>query len=177
MEIKAKCKYDYDAMKALTHMAAFKKTNPKKAVVMMAGYCVVLMVAVIVMMKIFGIDSTLIMLLFVSIILLLLVFFIYWGLPKIQQKSMAKLICIENEYCFYEDTMKVISKNAEYNGEAEIKYSLITKVMETSKYLFIYQTNNQVLTVDKSTVSCGNMDELRKRLRFYLQKKYIVCKY
>lgn len=29
MEIRAKCKYDYDSVKALTHLTMFKKSNPK----------------------------------------------------------------------------------------------------------------------------------------------------
>ena len=84
---------------------------------------------------------------------------------------------IENEYIFCNNKLKAITKSEEYNGKAEIEYSLFVKVYETTKYLFLYQTINQVFIVDKSTVEDGTIEEIRGRLSAFIKDKYILCKY
>jgi hypothetical protein len=41
----------------------------------------------------------------------------------------------------------------------------------------IYQTNNQVFIVDKSTVEGGTAEEIRNKLCTFVKDKYIICKY
>ena len=83
----------------------------------------------------------------------------------------------ENEYIFCDNVLKTFTKSQEYNGEAKFEYSLFVKVYETSKYFFMYQTNNQVLIVDKSTIEGGTVEEIRNKLSAFVKDKYILCKY
>ena len=110
-------------------------------------------------------DAMLIELLCVAIILFLLECYLYFLLPKIRYKALAKMKDAENEYIFCDNVLKTFTKSQEYNGEAEIEYSLFVKVYETTKYLFLYQTNNQVFIVDKNTVEGGTIEEIRNELK------------
>lgn len=83
----------------------------------------------------------------------------------------------ENEYVFCDDVLRTFTKSQEYNGEAVIECSLFVKVYETSKYFFMYQTNNQVSIVDKSTIEGGTVEEIRNKLSAFVKDKYILCKY
>ena len=103
--------------------------------------------------------------------------FAYWIFPKIQYKSLGKLADIENEFVFYDDVIKITSNNTEYSGEAELKYTVIPKVMETTKYLFIFQNRRQVYAIDKSTLTNGTMEDIRRKLKNYVNNKYIMCRY
>lgn len=84
---------------------------------------------------------------------------------------------VENEYMFSDNVLKVFSKSQEYNGEAQIEYSFFVKVYETTKYLFLYETNNQVFVVDKSTIEGGTVEDIRNKLSTFVKDKYITCKY
>ena len=94
-----------------------------------------------------------------------------------QYKSLAKMKEAENEYIFYDNELKVFTASPEYNGEAKIEYSLFVKVYETAKYFFLYETNNQVFAVDKSTVEDGSASQIRAVLTEAINGKYIICKY
>ena len=122
-------------------------------------------------------DTMLIGVLCVAIILFLLECYLYFLLPKIRYKELAKMKDAENEYIFCDNVLKTFTKSQEYNGEAEIEYSLFVKVYETSKHLFLYQTNNQVFIVDKNTIEGGTVEEIRNKLSAFVTNKYIVCKY
>ena len=84
---------------------------------------------------------------------------------------------VENEYIFCDNVLKTFTKSQQYNGEAEIEYSLFVKVYETTRYLFLYQTNNQVFVVNKSTIEGGTIEDIRHKLTAYVKDKYIICKY
>ena len=176
MEIKAKCKFDFDSIRALTHLSLFKKANPKKRFFTWSIISAILAVVVIFEMIVFS-DAMLIELLCVAGVLFLLESYLYFLLPKIRYKALAKMKNAENEYIFCDNVLKTFTKSQEYNGEAEIEYSLFVKVYETTKYQFLYQTNNQVFIVDKNTVEGGTTDDIKNKLSFYVKDKYIICKY
>lgn len=50
-------------------------------------------------------------------------------------------------------------------------------ILYTSDYFFLYQNNNQVFLVDKSTIEGGRIDDIRNKLSSFVKDKYIVCKY
>ena len=176
MEIKAKCKFDFESIKALTRLSLFKKANPKKRFLTWSVILGILAVIIVLEMIIFS-DAMLIELLCVAIVLFLLECYLYFLLPKIRYKALAKMIDTENEYIFRDNVLQTFTKNKEYNGEAEIEYSLFVKVYETSRHLFLYQTNNQVFIVDKSTIEGGTVEEIRNKLSAFVKDKYILCKY
>ena len=177
MEIKAKCKFDFDSIRALTHLTMFKKANPKKRLIFWSVAFAILVVVIILEIIAFGMDLILLVLLGVEILWLVLMCFWYFIIPKTQYKSLAKMKETENEYIFCDNVLKTFTKSNEYNGEAEIEYSLFVKVYETSQYLFLYQTNNQVFIVDKSTIENGTVEEIRSKLSAFVKDKYIICKY
>ena len=176
MEIKAKCKFDFDSIRALTHLSLFKKANPKKRFLTWSIISAILAVVIIFEIIVFS-DAMLIELLCVAGVLFLLECYLYFLLPKIRYKALAKMKDAENEYIFCDNVLKTFTKSQEYNGEAEIEYSLFEKVYETTNYLFLYQTNNQVFIVDKSTIEGGTVEEIRNKLSAFVKNKYIVCKY
>ena len=126
---------------------------------------------------VFEFDVVPIILIVVDLLVILIDFFMYFGLPKIQYKALAKMKDAENEYVFCDNVLKTFTKSQEYNGEAEIEYSLFVKVYETTRYLFLYQTNNQVFIVDKNTIEGGTVEEIRNKLSAFVKDKYILCKY
>ena len=176
MEIRAKCKSNFESIRALTYLSLSKKANPKKRFLTWSIISGVLAVIIVLEMIIFS-DAMFIELLCVAVVLFLLECYLYLILPKIRYKALAKMKDAENEYVFCDNVLKTFTKSKEYNGEAEIEYSLFVKVYETSGYLFLYQTNNQVFVVDKSTVEGGTIEEIRNKLSFYVKDKYIICKY
>ena len=136
----------------------------------------ILVVIIIFEMIVFS-DAMLVELLCVVIILFLLECYLYFLLPKIRYKALAKMKEVENEYIFFDNVLKTFTKSQEYNGEAEIEYSLFVRVYETTKHLFLYQTNNQVFIVDKSTIDGGTIEDVRNKLTAFVKDKYIICKY
>ncbi len=174
MKIRAKCKFDFDSIKAVTLLSTYKKSNPKKTVQIRTILCLVLILVIIIAL---GFDFIPIILIVADLLVIVLDLFMYFVLPRIRYKSLAKIKGLENCYLFSDDIVKVFSKSKEYNGEAEIEYSLFIKVYETSKYFFLYQTNNQVLLVDKSTIEGGSVDDIRNKLSSFVKDKYFICKY
>lgn len=177
MEIRAKCKFDLDAIKALTHVSFYRKSEPKKAIRLRVTYCLVLLLVNIAELIVFGFDSVLIILLVGVLLVIALFVFMYFGSPRIRYASLANMKDAENAYLFGDDILKVFTKSEEYNGEAEMEYSLFVKVYETSDYFFLYQANNQVFLVDKSTVEGGSVDDIRNKLSSFVKDKYYICKY
>ena len=176
VEIRAKCKFDFESIRALTHLSLFKKANPQKRLLTWSIVSAILAGTIVLEMIIFS-DAMLIELLCVAIVLFLLECYLYFLLPKIRYKALAKMKDTENEYVFCDGVLKTFTKGKEYNGEAEIEYSLFVKVYETTRYLFLYQTNNSVFIVDISTIEGGTVEEIRNKLSAFVKDKYILCKY
>lgn len=177
MEIRAKCKFDFDAIKALTHLSTYKKSNPKRTVRSRAILYFVLLLMVIAELIVFGFNFFPIILIVVALFAIAVDLFMYFALPQIQYKALAKMKNAENNYLFCDNVIKVLTKSEEYNGEAEIEYSLLVKVYETAKYFFLYQTDNQVFLVEKSTIENGSVDDIRNKLSSFVKDQYFICKY
>ena len=177
MGIRVKCKYNFDSVKALVHLTMFKKANPKKRMIFWSVAFAMLFGIIILEIAIWGVDLVLLVLLSVELIWLMVFYFWYFFTPKMQYKSLSRMKDIENEYIFCDDELKAFTKSEEYNGEVAIEYSLFVKAYETSRYLFLYQTNNQVFIVDKNTIEGGSVEEVRNRLCAFVKDKYILCKY
>ena len=71
----------------------------------------------------------------------------------------------------------ILGQNNEYKGKTEIKYSMIQKAVETSKYLLLYCSSYESYVVDKSTFMNGTIEEIREKLVSYLKNQYIICRY
>ncbi|MBE6734493.1 MAG: YcxB family protein [Ruminococcaceae bacterium] len=176
MEIRAKSKFNYDAIKALIYLSIYKKANPKKKFIVQTIIIAFLILVIAFEMIIFS-DTDLILLLCLMVFLFLMQFFMYFILPRIRYNAMLKMKGIENEFVFMDDGVRISSKSEDYNGEGEIKYSMLFKVYETSDYFFLFQNKNQAFVVDKSTIESGYAGDIRNKLVSVLQNKYIVCRY
>ena len=177
MEIKAKCKYDLDAVKALIHQTMFKKRNPKKVLVFWSVLCPIVLLLIAVDMIAFGPDAYLWVLLGAEILGMSLIYFSYFVAPRMQYHSLAKMQNVENQYIFCDHVMKAFTTSQIYNGQAEIEYALFLKAYEASRYLFLYQTKNQVFIIDKNTITDGTIEDLRTQLSVFLKDKYVLCNY
>ena len=176
MEVKAKCKYDYEAIKALTRLLFSGKRNPKT----IFAVNLILQAAVLILIIIKAIySSNNKEWLFFAIWLLLVIItvYCYYILPRIRYNALAKLKNTENDFVFCDSFMKIISNGFGLSGQTEIQYSTLVKVYETSKYFFVYQMKNSVIIVDKSTVTDGLPEDIRNRLQAFLGDKYYICKY
>jgi len=177
MEIKAKCKFDFDSIRALTHLSMFKKANPKKRLIFWSIAYAILLIIIVIEIVAFDVKTILFVLLGVEILGFLLMYFTYFITPKKRYNALSKMKEAENEYIFLDDAVKAFTKSQDYNGEAVIEYSLFVRVYETTRYIFLYQTKNQVFIVDKNTVEGGTVEEIRNKLTPYVKDKYILCKY
>lgn len=170
MEIRANSKYDFETVRALTHAISYKKRDPKKSFqISMIFWGIMAVFAVLALPEM--------LLAFLVVLGIFLNLFQYFLLPKMQYRLLAKLKGTENEFIFGEESFRVLSHTEAYQGEAEIRYELIAKVIENSRYFFIYQTNNQVYAVDKETITGGSAEDIRKCMEPGLGKKYMICKY
>ena len=177
MEIRAKSKYDFETVKALSHLLFYKKNDPKKSLISIVSLFSIFSAIIIVEIIIFKAYLLLVLALVLNAFFILCNFLIYYIFPKYQYKLLGKMQGVENEYVFGDSKLKVYSKGEQYNGEAEVEYSLFVNVYETSKYFFLYQTQNQVYVIDKSTIESGSAEDIKSKFVPFLCDKYVVCKY
>lgn len=177
MEITASSVFDYESIKAFFYASVYKKKRPRRYFVFMNIWIAVLELLILVEMLAFGADGMMIVLFIAMAMLIIANCLMYFAAPKIQFASLQKMQGIKNEFTFCEDVIKVSSHGEFCHSETELQYSLIPKVMETSKYLFIYQSKAQAFIVDKSTIANGTIDDVRSKLLPFVKKKYILCKY
>ena len=176
MQIHANCEYDFEACQALTYIALYRKKDPSRCFTRNNILLAILFAVVLLDMILFGPEKEFIILMIAIVIMGILDWFLYYQYPKINYRSLANFKNVSNEFVFTEEKLLVTSHNNEYSGQCEIAYSLFVKAYETSRYLFLYQTNNQVFIIDKSTLTNGTIEEIRTTLSQYFQK-YYICKY
>lgn len=183
MEIKASCAYDSKAVKALVHLGIYKKSNPKTRFILSIVFLLITITLAILNLifpetPLNSVSSTSIWILLIgATIFTALSFHLYFGLPKIQYKNLHKLGNLENTYTFTENDFSCVSSHTDYNGSATLKYSVIFKIVETSKYMFIFRDKAQAFVIDKSTFKNGTPEDIRRLLKNYLGDKYIICNY
>ena len=157
MEIRAKGQFDLDSIKALTHLSTYKKSNPKKAIQARAIVWSVLLLVIIAELIIFGFDFGPIILIVADLLLIVLDLFMYFGLPRMQYKSLAKMKDAENEYLFCDDSYESFyEKRRHITAKRKLSTPCSLKFMKHPTYFFLYQTDNQVFLVDKSTIEGGS---------------------
>lgn len=177
MEVHASCKMDLDAIKALIRLEMFKKADPRKRMIFWSIVYGVLLTVCIVNWILFGFNTSNFAYVLVAILAPLLVFYMYFIVPKIRYKAMQGMRQSENKYVFLDDMLKISTAGQEYNGTAEVGYTLLVRAYETSHYFFLFETKNQVFLVDKSTLTGGTAEEIRSKLTSVLRSKYILCRY
>ena len=178
MEITVKSKYDRKAVKALSHLSMFRKKNPKKGMLILALLYGGIFIYVL-LMKLWlkeHFQNALPLMAFCAGAYAVMLFG-YFINPRLQYNALNHLKELEQTYTFAENSFSITSNNPLYQGNSDLSYSLLYKVMDTENYLFLYQTKRQVFVVDKSTLTQSEADQLRAWIAPVLGKKYIVCHY
>ncbi len=176
MEIKASCKFDYASAKALAHLSFYGKWNPKHRFIFWT-------VVYGIMLLMIGLEwlwlrnPMLLAFMGICIGFILLQFYTYFLLPKIRYKAMGKTQGIENVYVFMDDGIKASARGAGIETSGEMAYTTFIRVLETSRYFFIFQSKNQAFLVDKSTIEGGTAEQIRSRLSAVEGMKYTICNY
>ncbi len=177
MEIHASCRLDLNAIKSLIRNGMYRKANPKKRMIATSVFFAVLIAILLCQIVLWDAWSPFGLYAFLLILAYMLLLYCYFLVPHINYRSMAKMKQAENLYIFTDDVLKVTTASQEHYGSAEIKYSAFFKVRETSKYFFLYQTKRQAFVVDKSTLTGGTAEDIRRKLAPVLGKKYTLCRY
>ncbi|MDO5124004.1 MAG: YcxB family protein [Eubacteriales bacterium] len=177
MKIKASCVYDYDAIKTVQRLNMYRKANPKYRLTMSLGLIALLFFILLAECIAFGFVPLLVILLVCDIFFCALLLYLYFLAPKIQIKTLNKRGKYENFYEFCEENvlLKYTSTCGSDNGETVIKYTDITKIRETKRYLLL-SVGKFVYIVDKSTVSSEEMKALSGFLKG-ITDKYTVIDY
>ena len=176
MEIQASCKFDYASAKALAHLSFYGKWNPKHRFIFWTViYGIMLLV---IGFEWLWIRKPLLIAAFgICIAFILLQCYAYFLLPKIRYKAMGKTQGLENIYVFGEDGIKANARGAGIETGGEMAYTTFMRVIETSRYFFIFQSKNQAFLVDKSTIEGGTAEQIRSRLSAVEGIKYTLCNY
>ncbi len=177
MEIKAKCKYDYKACKAMAHVYSYKKKKPLKTVLMHIALAFALALINIFIIQFAGADASNFFIIGLCFLMIVLELVMYFLMPRLQYNSMSKMKDMSNDYLFRDEDFTAATDSEEYKGDSVIKYTLLEKVMETGEYFLLFENKRQVFLVDKTTFEGGTARELREKLQSVLGKKYIICKY
>lgn len=167
MRLTATCTFDMKSITALTYVSMYKRFRPRIAFHFTNGIAA-LSAAV-------NFNYPLLMVL--SAILLIGNCLMYFFLPKMQYAALNRMQNVVNTYTFCDDIIKIESKGELYEGGAELRYSMLQRVMETSEYFFLFQSKNQVFIVDKATITGGTAMDLQNKLAPYVKKKYFLCAY
>ena len=95
-----------------------------------------------------------------------------FGIPRIQYRQVEKTGVPSLVFTFGEDNVSWAAKSTNSSGSADMKYSVLHKAVETDSYFFLYQTINQIAIVDKKGIQNGFAEEIAKRLKTHLGRKY-----
>ncbi len=177
MEIKASGKNDLSSVKALTQIIYFGKKSPEKKLMIYAVITLSLISLSLVSWW-FTYDHTIFLysLLWGAIFACITAFYLL-VIPRLQYGNLHKMKDCVNHYVFNGDSLKVETKYEGYNGGEVIQYNMLWSVKETGRYFFIYSTKATVYIVDKSTVTNGTPEDIRRTLEPILGKKYVACEY
>lgn len=177
MEVKAAATYDYDALRALVHLSAYRKANPKTYLIAWVVSSLLFITAITFFLVFVENDIYMQAMLIVFVLIICFNLFFYFMVPKTHLKAQGSHVGIKNLYIFRDDELEVKSSGKDINGCSTLKYTTLFKVMETSKYFFLFQYRAGTFIVDKSTIEDGTADDIRKVLSDALGKKYIRCRY
>ncbi len=174
MEIKATGKLTLDAIGTLLHATMFRGKSPKREIVKISAVIALLIAFSLVWLLLFENAEFFAYMLAVAVMIILMLVYGWFILPRIRYKALGNMKEFVNEYTFGEELFTVSGDNGEYSENTETRYSAISKVIETEKYIFIFQTPSCALVLEKSTV-VGDISQIRYRLRSVQNMKYIFC--
>ena len=152
MEIKARCKYNYETCKAIAHVYSYKKRNPLKAFIFTMVFCLLFGIADIYVIQSsnVGIENYLILILIAFVLILEPVNFFL--IPHIQYKSLSKMMDLGNDYIFRDEDFTAQTASEEFSGDSVVKYSFLYKAFETKDYFFLFQNKRSLRSIHWSSL-------------------------
>ncbi|MBR6407905.1 MAG: YcxB family protein [Clostridia bacterium] len=177
MQVKASSVYDLKACKALNHAIMFGKSDPKTQLITISVLAAAAVLGAAAAMIVFGSDLVLWACITVLVVLYSLFLCIYFMAPRISYKNISRMGGAQNRFVFTDDCLCVSSGSDSFQSSSRMNYSVFLKAMETSDYLFIFQDKMRAIIVDKSTVTDGAPDDIRRALSNTAGLRYIVCNY
>ena len=170
MKIKASCKQDEKAAKALAYLEIYGKKKPRKRLITRTLLCAVLLLLLMLQIYFLGWIVANIVLLAVLALLIFLEYWWYFAAPKRRWKAMGKRQGKEKSYVFTDDAVTADQK-------LTVQYRDLLRAAETKEYLFLFREKKKVIMVDKKTVTGGTPEQLCKKIHSILQERYIICKH
>ena len=176
MNIKMYCVYDRQAVTALMR-TGFSKGNPKSSLLLNWG--MQLAMVALGLLFIWGQDEPTLGWILIGLagVLFALITWIYFGIPKMQYKSMCKFADIRVDFAFGPEAVVVDGGGDSYKEHIEMPYQMLHKAIETSTYLFIYIDKKRAYIVNKATAAPEEMAQVRGVLQSVLGAKYEVKGY
>lgn len=112
---------------------------------------------------------------FYGIVIIFLSFFPHWLIKFLIKKDHQKSFFRENntivKFKFETETIiEQVIRNEEEFSTTNLKYSDILKVLETDQYILLYIKFSQCLTVNKSGMVLGNVEDLTNFLKTKISK-------
>lgn len=177
MEITAKSKFDLNTIQASIRLMLFKKADPKKKMIFWTITYLALLAVIILEMILIAPSPILFGLCGILVIVYLLECYWYFLLPRIRYNALKNMKDAENTYIFGEDIIKIFTESQEYNGSAEVTYAMLLSGYETSQFIFLFLSNQQIFAIEKTTITGGTHEKLRSKLMSVVGKKYYFCNY
>lgn len=101
-------------------------------------------------------------------------YFIYYILPKINYKKVKNITGERDSILtFKEDRFFVLETDIRTKLEKELFYSEIFQVIETKKYIFVYENKGIAHPVDKRNLTENEVNFIRQSIQKYINKNYI----
>lgn len=177
MEITALSTYDLKTCKAIQRFTMFGKNNPFRRLLFWGIIYIIILFAVLSLL-VADITDVFSWILFILIIVVIVFFGVYYFYtPRARYKSLGRLADTQMYFRFRKTEFSVISDVDGHSESTTLKYDMIRKVAETSKYFFVYPANGSLYTIDKSTIQNGNAELLKALLVSGPSVKYIKCRY
>ncbi|MBR3299177.1 MAG: YcxB family protein [Clostridia bacterium] len=112
----------------------------------------------------------------IALPLLALTVFVHFFIPKLAYDRLGNYRDCRYDYEFRDELFTIRSSLEGEDAVGSRSYDSVARVIETSEYFFIYQTANNALAVDKSTIEGGTAEDIRAKLAPGLGKSYVLRK-
>ena len=177
MKIKASSVYHLEVFQSLSHLNMYKGKNPVKRIKIWFILSTIVTVIDVLDIIIFGFSPLILLPLSLIVVATLYNCYLYFWWPRIQYKATSINGDLKNNFIFYDDCFEVSSTKEGYTGNSKSRYDTLFKIVENSKYLFLFEGKFRAYIVDKSTIKNDEIELLRAKLFEVIPSdKYIICK-
>lgn len=174
---KAACIYDAQVIRALIHVSMYRRQQPKKRLLANGVLLGLLLLLFLCLLFLDGPSQMVILGLVWTVFLTGLLCYMHFLMPTLSYRGQKALQNASLHYQFFPEQLRVVANSQDVQSTSYVSYQSLYKIMETDRYLFLWQTGRQAMIVDKATFEGGMPEKLRQILEASLGKKYIRCKY